>query len=298
MDRQPKLMNLSKIRDIIEGHHDKMSEKLYYCDELAILRGDASVFRLVVKQQPPFAIDDNRLGLCIRGEARVNLNLVERTFRPGMLFYLGPGTIINPIHIQDDLQIMGIALFNSFPMPFSVGQMPQAFKGQLRDFQLQVDEDSFLTARRILDTLWQLVHHHDYNRQTVGCLVAALMHHYDGLFRSHAKTLQTNMSRDQTIFDRFIQLVNLYATEEHQIAFYASKMCLTERYLGTVIRQASGVTAKEWIDRALIARIKVELRHTDKSITQISEDMHFPNPSFFSKYFKRLTQMTPAEYRQ
>ena len=76
-----------------------------------------------------------------------------------------------------------------------------------------------------------------------------------------------------------------------------ANICLTERYLGTVVRQASGVTAKEWIDRALIARIKVELRHTDKSVARISEEMNFPNPSFFSKYFKRLTQKTPAEYR-
>jgi AraC-like DNA-binding protein len=75
-------------------------------------------------------------------------------------------------------------------------------------------------------------------------------------------------------------------------------MCLTERYLGTVIRQASGTTAKEWIDLALITRIKVELRHTDKSVTQIAEEMNFPNPSFFSKYFKRLTNMTPAEFRE
>ena len=75
-------------------------------------------------------------------------------------------------------------------------------------------------------------------------------------------------------------------------------MCLTERYLGTVIRQASGVTAKEWIDRAVISRIKVELRHTDESVASISEQMNFPNPSFFSKYFKRLTQMTPNEYRE
>jgi AraC-like DNA-binding protein len=74
-------------------------------------------------------------------------------------------------------------------------------------------------------------------------------------------------------------------------------MCLTERYLGTVVRQASGITAKEWIDRALVTRIKIELRHTDKSVAQISDEMKFPNPSFFSKYFRRLTGMTPLEFR-
>jgi YesN/AraC family two-component response regulator len=74
-------------------------------------------------------------------------------------------------------------------------------------------------------------------------------------------------------------------------------MCLTEHYLGTVIRQASGITAKEWIDRALIEHIKIELKYSDKPIVQISEEMNFPNPSFFSKYFKRLTNQTPLEYK-
>ena len=74
-------------------------------------------------------------------------------------------------------------------------------------------------------------------------------------------------------------------------------MCLTERYLGTVVRQASGVTAKQWLDRALEARIKVELRHSDKSLSQIAYEMNFSNPSFFSKYFKRLTGVSPAAFR-
>lgn len=110
--------------------------------------------------------------------------------------------------------------------------------------------------------------------------------------------LQASQSREQTIFDRFIQLVNQHCAEQHQIGYYADRMCLTERYLSTIIRQTSGVTAKEWIDRALITRIKVELMHTGKSIAQIADELHFPNPSFFSKYFKRITNLTPLEYKQ
>jgi AraC-like DNA-binding protein len=123
------------------------------------------------------------------------------------------------------------------------------------------------------------------------------MHHYDRLFHQQADSLAATRSREQTIFDRFILLVNQHCREQHQISYYAERLCLTERYLGTIVRQTSGTTAKEWIDRALIARIKVELRHTDKSVARISEEMNFPNPSFFSKYFKRLTQQTPAQYR-
>ena len=110
--------------------------------------------------------------------------------------------------------------------------------------------------------------------------------------------LQGSLSREQTIFDRFIYLINQHAVQEHHMAYYASRMCLTERYLGTVVRQASGITAKEWIDRAIIARIKIELHHTDKAIVQIAEEFNFPNPAFFSKYFRRLTGLTPLEFRK
>ena len=123
------------------------------------------------------------------------------------------------------------------------------------------------------------------------------MQHYDGLYRQHADRLQAMLSREQTLFDRFIALVNEQATREHQLRYYADRMCLTERYLGTVVRQASGTTAKEWIDRAIMEHIKVDLKHTDKSVAQISEEMNFPNPSFFSKYFKRMAGLTPLEFR-
>ena len=177
-------------------------------------------------------------------------------------------------------------------------QTPSTFNGQVRDFQVKADDTDITTARHIIDTIWHVVHQPDYNRQTVSCLAAAMMHLYDGVYQRHTDKLQASQSREQTIFDRFIYLVNQYATREHQIRFYAEKMCLTERYLGTVIRQASGTTAKEWIDRALIEHIKIELKHSDKSIALISEGLNFPNPAFFSKYFKRETGMTPGEYRQ
>lgn len=119
------------------------------------------------------------------------------------------------------------------------------------------------------------------------------MHHYDALYHRETDLMKQNRSREQTIFDRFIQLVNQHCTEHRQLDYYAQRICLTQRYLGTVIRQTSGVTAKEWIDRALITRIKVELLHTDKSVADIAYDLGFANPAFFSKYFKRLTGLTP-----
>lgn len=296
--KEPHLMSLARMRHIFEPHLQTLRESLFMSDEMVILHGDARVFPLMLQQTPPFLINDHRLGMLVRGEIGANINLVDKHIAAGSLIFVGPGTIITPTLLSPDAEIYGIGLSPTFAMPFPTGLMPSAFNGQVRDFQLPVSAADIATARQILDTLWHVVRQPDYDRQLVGSLVAAQMYHYDALYRRHTDSIQRLQSREQTVFDRFLQLVNRHAAREHHIAFYASKMCLSERYLGTVIRQASGVTAKEWIDRALIARIKVELRHSDKSVTQISEALCFPNPSFFSKYFKRLTQKTPAEYRE
>ena len=297
MNKQPKLMDVSRMRDIFTDNFSQIRENVFFSNELAMIHGNPLVFRLIMQQQPPFVINDHRLGMITRGEGFVNFNLVDRHLTAGTLLYIGPGTIINPIRFSDDLEIQGIGLFADFPMPFAAGQFPSAFNGQVRDFQLPVGDEDLQTARNILDTLWHLVHQPDYHRPTASSLVAALMHHYDRLFHLQADNLAATRSREQTIFDRFIQLVNQHCRDQHQISYYADRLCLTERYLGTVIRQTSGTTAKDWIDRALITQAKVLLRHSDHSVLQISEELNFPNPAFFSKYFKRLMGMTPLEYR-
>lgn len=297
MNKQPKLMSLSRMRDLIEPHLRQVRDSIFFNNEFAIIHGDHNIFRIVRQQQPPFSINDHRLGVIIKGEIHASFNLVEKHVKAGTLVFIGPGSIINPISITDDVEIFGFGLSPDFPMPFAPGQWPAAFNGQVRDFQLPASEADIATAMQIIETLWHVVHQQDYNCALVSSLVAAQMHHYDSLFRRLADQQQGLQSREQSIFDRFIYLINQHAVEQHHMAFYASKMCLTERYLGTVVRQASGITAKEWIDRALVTRIKIELRHTNKSVAQISDEMKFPNPSFFSKYFRRLTGMTPLEFR-
>lgn len=290
----PKLMSLLRMRDILTPQAENIRRQIFIDDHLAIIHSSVELLRLIIHQQPPFTFDDRRLGIILRGEADININLVDKHLTAGTLAFIGPGSIISPIRLSPDFELYGFGIPVDFPLP---GQLPQAFNGQVHDFQLPASEADIVTARSILDTLWHVVHQEDYAIPTVSSLIFAQMNHYDGVYRRHSDMLQASQSREQTIFDRFVQLVNQHCTEQHQIGYYANRMCLTERYLSTIIRQTSGATAKEWIDRAIITRVKVELKHSDKSVTQISEETNYPNPSFFSKYFKRLTGQTPLEYR-
>ena len=133
------------------------------------------------------------------------------------------------------------------------------------------------------------------SKEVIYSLITTVTHYYDQLFPD--RTSVSSPSHSNEIFNRFLRLVNLHGSKEHQLAFYAEKLCITSRYLGTLVMSVSGVSAKEWIDRAIISAAKVQLRHSDRQTTQIADELNFPNVSFFCKYFKRLTGFTPQQYR-
>lgn len=290
-------MSLSRMRSLFAPHLQLIRESIFFDNHLAVLHGDATMFRIVMQQSPPFSINDHRLGIVLRGSICASINLVEKRITAGTLVFLGPGSIITPLSISPDAEVFGFALAPDFAMPFAEGQLPPAFNGQVRDFQLPAEEADAALALQILETLWRAVRQPRYDRAVVASLVAAQMQHYNTLFLRFAQIREQGLTRAQTVFDRFIALINRHAVRERHMSFYASRLCLSERYLGTVVRQASGITAKEWIDRAVITQAKILLRHSELSVLEISEELGFPNPSFFSKYFRRLTGLTPLGFK-
>lgn len=54
----------------------------------------------------------------------------------------------------------------------------------------------------------------------------------------------------------------------------------------------------DWINQSIIQEAKILLKHSDLLVYQISDELNFPNPSFFCKFFKRMTEITPQEYQK
>lgn len=300
MAKQPQLFDFSRLSSIAEPHKADMREYFFLNPEMGMVRSGTKVFRMIASHlSPPFIIDDHRFGIVTQGEATVTINLQEKTLRAGMMAFLAPGSIITDIHFSPDFDVRGLALFASYPMPFPADRLPGIFNGEVRDFQCPTGSVPHLLdiTHRLMDLIWLMITSQESpDRTTLNSLIATLMSHYDSVY--HACERIPSYSREQTIYDRFIYLVSRYAKQEHQLRFYADKMCLTERYLGAVIRDASGLTAKQWIDKSLIACLQAELRHSDKPLAQLADEMNFPNTSFLCKYFKRLTGVSPLSYRK
>ena len=63
MNKQPQLMDFSRMRDILAPHLSQISESIFFNGELGMVHGDHTVFRLLMRQKPPFTINDHRFGL-------------------------------------------------------------------------------------------------------------------------------------------------------------------------------------------------------------------------------------------
>lgn len=146
--------------------------------------------------------------------------------------------------------------------------------------------------------VWNILHCLPYRRGAVQHLIVSLLYNLKYIHEHTCKSTPSRLSRQEELFRRFIALVNQHSKHERSVNFYADKLCLTPHYLSSVIRETSGQTVMQWINQAVILEAKVLLKHSNLLVFQISDELNFPNPSFFSKFFKRMTGMTPAEYQK
>lgn len=126
----------------------------------------------------------------------------------------------------------------------------------------------------------------------------ALLESCDKVMRSpELKMTSHGNSRQSELFSRFVQLVNQHSTTEREVAFYAREMCISGRYLSSIIHSVSGRTAKEIIDHSAINELKMLLKTTDLSIQEIAYRMRFPDQSYLGRFFRKHVGISPSVFR-
>ena len=115
-----------------------------------------------------------------------------------------------------------------------------------------------------------------------------------GFFLHHNAS---NTTRQEELLEKFISLVFQHSGTCREVQFYADQLCITTRYLSSIIQNLTGHTPKNHIDTRCIQEIKMQLRTTNKSMQEIAFGLNFPDQSFFTRYFKKHTGLTPVEYR-
>lgn len=297
MQKEPKKLTFETMFDAFASNNVN-ADNIYFSKEgLAIALGLTKAFQIFISPNTPYLIQDYRLGLIISGEFHCIINLIEHHLKKGTIAIITPGTIVQPIYTSEDFELEGIGLSDELFHLVHNNQLPAIFNGQIKDTHFTSSPEETELADKMIHFLWNIAHNPLTSTETRLNMTTVITHYYNDLFSHQPSTSAFTNSNAQNVFNRFLHLINNNCRKERKMSFYASKMCLTERYLGTLIHQASGITAKEWIDRAVITTAKVMLRHGNLQISQISDELGFPNVSFFCKYFKRLSGTSPQEYR-
>ena len=244
----------------------------------------------------PYRTQECRIIRIMRGVGRISINLVEHEVREQMIVISPPNSLIELIEISPDYDFQIIVPENDF-LPAMQNSNITDICGQY-GLPLSLTTEEWERTDRFFSLLWETMHRTPFRREVVQNLITALLYDIRYIRDQKQVSLPSRLSRQEEVYRRFIALVNEYGKHQRNISFYADKLCLTPHYLSTVIREVSGQTVMQWINQAVILEAKVLLKHSDLLVFQISDELNFPNPSFFSKFFKRMTGMTPAEYQK
>lgn len=103
--------------------------------------------------------------------------------------------------------------------------------------------------------------------------------------------------RVRELFNRFMMLLERDYKISRDVNYYAEQMNISSKYLTNIVSQVTGHTPKTIIDQYVILQLKMHLKRTTQSIKEMAWEFHFADVSFFCRYFKKHTGLTPQQIR-
>lgn len=159
------------------------------------------------------------------------------------------------------------------------------------------DEESALLQQAFRDIIGE---HERYTQEKDPVLrnfIHILLLRIREIHRPHATRLREAATRSTILANHFKHLVERRFIEERSVARYAELLYITPKHLTDVVKEVLGRTPREVIDNLLLLEAKVLLRSTDKTMTQIAQELRFADQSHFGKFIKQHTGHSPAALR-
>ena len=169
---------------------------------------------------------------------------------------------------------------------------------------LHLSDEERQTIRDTLQKVEQELDHaiDKHSRRLITANVGLLL---DYCMRFYERQFITRSEVNSDILTRFERLLDAYFDTDMQrqeglpsVKYFADKVFLSPNYFGDVIRKLTGMTASEHIQNKVIDRVKEQLLSSDKTASQIAYELGFQYPQHLSRMFKRITGLTPNEFRQ
>ncbi len=249
----------------------------------------------------PHRLERAVFALCVQGEMRVQVDLKEYTIQANDFMLAAPGQLVQAYDSSADFQGFCFAADREFTIENRMDMedlLPLFF--YLKEHPVTHISNS---ERRIMEEYLGLLQRKmlippgPYRRNIVYHLVRAFLFEMNHILHVRAVIHNKTKSRKEIQFETFMQNIAKHSRENRSVMFYADLMCLSPKHLSRVIREVSGHSAGDWIDAYVVMEAKTLLKTSRLTVDEISMKLNFPNQSFFGKYFKQHTGMTPLQYR-
>ena len=244
------------------------------------------------------------IGVGTEGETSLTSNLQEFRLKKDSLFIFSPKHILQvqsnnrfKAHLiviaPDFLKRINIDTKRMMPLFLQFGSLPcmeltHAESQSLRSFISMVEQE--LKGSET-----------DFSSEIIGGLIAATIYKVGDILThyltEHPEVDSPIHNRAEEYFRQFTELLGEHYKHERSVGFYARQLCITPKYLTTLIKRVSGKSVSEWIDGYVILEAKTLLKSSNMSIQEIAYYLNFPNQSFFGCYFKRHAGLSPSQYK-
>ncbi|MDH0303375.1 MULTISPECIES: helix-turn-helix domain-containing protein [unclassified Pseudomonas] len=229
-----------------------------------------------------------------RGEARVEIEGRHSVIREAAIQVVPPLTV-HGFHFSADIQghvlTFGTALLSELEQRLGVALHMLAAP---RCYPLGKDRSRL---HRLIDTLQQ---EYQGNAPARAAMLQALVTALMVWLSRQQQALQPRSrdERDQQSLGRFLRLIEAHYREHLGVDVFARRMAITSVQLNQLCRTLTGQTALQLIHQRVLLEARRNLAYTRMSIGQLSDSLGFTDPTYFARFFKRLTGQTPNGYRK
>lgn len=251
-------------------------------------------------ERKTFMLD--RIIMCnvIKGNARFELNGRLYEINSKNILLLPPHSNIHLISASPDLEVLVVgfimALQETIIQKLGSSFFTYIFKKVVWELTPE--------GKRIINSYCDIYNYHcsmpadTYSADIASSLFNIfLLSFYQNIKERFEEDRKTSVN-SRSLTTRFVFLMNENYKEHHNVGYYADKLCVSSKYLTQIIKTNTGFTPKVAIDRQLGVEALFMLGNTAYNIQEISNQLGFPDQSYFGRFFKRLFGISPLAYRQ
>ena len=247
----------------------------------------------------PFKVDVTSVIICTSGTSEGIINLKPCKLEPPCFLVILPDQILEHKYVSEDFSGLFIVMSKKFTdslMPDVQNRIPLFLSVRdnpvvpLTEEELESMIFYFRTLKRIINS-----QDHPYRMDVIRYLTLAFS--YGAGFRIHPQSDDKKKSNQETLVERFLNLVQANYKQQRGLEFYADKLFLTPKHLSKVIKDTTEKSANDWINDYVILEAKALLKSTNMTVQQVGDELNFPEQSFFGKYFKRIVGVSPRKYK-